>query len=64
MANVSVWNASTDIALTQVMFLALDEFGVKYVLEGHSFIEEGISTLSKNYGDGKYISSSYKQFGK
>jgi N-acetyl sugar amidotransferase len=64
LSNVSELDASTDIALAETMYRAADKFGIKYVLEGHSFIEEGISPLGKNYFDGKYIASIHKQFGK
>jgi hypothetical protein len=64
LSNVSELDASTDIALAETMYRAADKFGIKHVLEGHSFIEEGISPLGKNYFDGKYIASIHKQFGK
>lgn len=64
LSNVSELDASTDIALAETMYRAADKFGIKYLLEGHSFIEEGISPLGKNYFDGKYIASIHKQFGK
>lgn len=64
LANVPELDACTDIALAETMYKAADKYGVKYVLEGHSFIEEGISPLGKNYFDGKYIASIHKQFGK
>jgi len=37
---------------------------VKYVLEGHSFITEGITPLGRNYFDGQYIRSIHRMFGK
>ena len=37
---------------------------MKYILEGHSFIAEGITPLGKNYFDGKYISAIHRKFGK
>ncbi len=64
LANVSEIDACTDLALAETMYRAADKVGVKYILEGHSFIEEGISPLGKNYFDGKYIASIHKQFGK
>lgn len=64
LSNVSEIDACTDIALAETMYRAADKFGVKYVLEGHSFVEEGISPLGKNYFDGKYIASIHKQFGR
>ena len=42
---------------------AAARFGIKYVLEGHSFVTEGISPLGKNYFDGKYISEIHKRYG-
>lgn len=62
-ANVPEIDASTDLALAEVLYMAASKYGVKYILEGHSFIEEGITPLGKNYFDGKYISSIHKQFG-
>lgn len=64
LADVSEIDACTDIALAETMYRAADKFRIKYVLEGHSFLEEGISPLGKNYFDGKYIASIHKQFGK
>ncbi|MCK9236128.1 MAG: N-acetyl sugar amidotransferase [Bacteroidales bacterium] len=56
--------ASTDLALAETMYRAAAKFKVKYVLEGHSFVAEGITPLGKNYFDGKYIKSIHKMFGK
>jgi len=33
------------------------------VLEGHSFVTEGITPVGRNYFDGKYIKSIHKKFG-
>jgi len=63
-ADVAEMEASTDLALAEVMYRAAWKYGVKYVLEGHSFIEEGITPVGRNYFDGKYIESIHKQFGK
>lgn len=64
LSNVSELDACTDLALAETMYRAADKHKVKFVLEGHSFIEEGISPLGKSYFDGKYIQSIHKQFGK
>lgn len=64
LSGVSEIDACTDLALAEIMYRAADKYGINYVLEGHSFVEEGISPLGKNYFDGKYISSIHKQFGK
>lgn len=63
-AGVPEIEASTDLALAETMYRAAAKFKVKYVLEGHSFLAEGITPLGKNYFDGKYIKSIHKQFGK
>ena len=63
-ASVPEIEASTDLALAETMYRAAAKFKVKYVLEGHSFVAEGITPLGKNYFDGKYIKSIHKQYGK
>jgi hypothetical protein len=47
----------------QVLRKTAAKFGVKYILEGHSFIAEGISPPSTNYFDGKYLIEIHKKFG-
>lgn len=64
LAGVSEIEAPTDLALAETMYRAAAKFGIKYVLEGHSFIAEGITPLNKNYFDGKYIESIHNKFGK
>tara|TARA_B100000767_G_C19737263_1_gene524481 strand:+ start:208 stop:1383 length:1176 start_codon:yes stop_codon:yes gene_type:complete len=63
-ADVAEIEAATDLALAEVMYRAAWKNGVKYVLEGHSFITEGISPVGRNYFDGKYIQSIHNKFGK
>jgi N-acetyl sugar amidotransferase len=63
MADVPEIDAATDLALAETMYRAAAKYNVKYVLEGHSFIAEGITPLGKNYFDGKYIKSIHKMFG-
>lgn len=63
-AGVPEIEAATDLALAETMNRAAASYGIKYVLEGHSFITEGISPLGKNYFDGKYIHSIHAKFGK
>jgi N-acetyl sugar amidotransferase len=64
LSDVSELDASTDIALAETMYRAASKFSIGYILEGHSFVEEGISPLGKNYFDGKYIASIHKKYGK
>lgn len=56
-------DAPTDLALSETMYRAAEKHKIKYVLEGHSFIAEGISPLSNSYMDGRYIKSVHEQFG-
>ncbi len=64
LAGVPEFDASTDIAFVQVIRSVAAKYGIKYILEGHSFIAEGISPQSNNYFDGKYITSIHKRFGR
>ena len=63
LAGVPEFDASTDIAFAQVLRMAAAKYGIKYILEGHSFVAEGVSPQGNNYFDGKYISSVHKSFG-
>lgn len=62
-ASVAEIDASTDLALAEVMYRAAWKYKVRYVLEGHSFVTEGITPVENNYFDGKYISSIHGQYG-
>jgi N-acetyl sugar amidotransferase len=62
-ASVPEIDGPTDIALTEVLYRAASKYGVKYILEGHSFRSEGISPLGAFYIDGRYIENIQKQFG-
>ncbi len=64
MSDVTEIDCATDIALAEVLYRAAAKYKVKYVLEGHSFMEEGITPLGKGYFDGKYISGIHKMYGK
>lgn len=54
-AGVPAIDVVTDLAFTEVLYRAASECKVKYVLEGHSFMEEGVSPVGYSYFDGKYI---------
>lgn len=64
LACVPEFDASTDIAFAQVLRDASAKYNIKYVLEGHSYQEEGLSPQGNNYFDGKYISDIHKKYGK
>lgn len=63
-ADIAEIEAPTDLALAEVMYRAAWKYKVKYVLEGHSFITEGITPVGRNYTDGKYIKSLHDMFGR
>lgn len=63
-AGVAEIEAPTDLALAEVMNRAAFENGVHYVLEGHSFVTEGITPVGRNYFDGKYIRSIHRRYGR
>lgn len=62
-AGVPDIEAPTDIGLAVTLNRAAEEYGIKYIFEGHSFRTEGIAPLGWMYMDGKYIASIQKQFG-
>lgn len=62
-AGVAEIDASTDLALAETMYRAAAKHGVRYILEGHSFLTEGITPVSRNYFDGKYVASIHRRFG-
>jgi len=64
LAGVPELDASTDLALAETMYRAASKYRVEYILEGHSFVAEGVTPLGKNYFDGKYIASIHKKYGK
>jgi len=64
LAGVPEFDASTDIGFVQVLRSTAAKFGIKYILEGHSFVAEGISPQGKNYFDGKYIQDIHKTYGR
>jgi len=55
--------APTDIGLAATLFRAAERYGVKYIIEGHSFRTEGIAPLGWIYMDGRYISSVHERYG-
>lgn len=63
MASVPDLDCATDIALAETLYRAAAKFGIRYVLEGHSFMAEGLSPLGAIYMDGRYIEAVHEQFG-
>jgi N-acetyl sugar amidotransferase len=62
-AGVAEIDASTDLALAETMYRAAYRYGIKYVVEGHSFVTEGVTPVGRNYFDGQYIRSIHRRFG-
>jgi N-acetyl sugar amidotransferase len=56
-------DAATDLAYAYLLRKVAAKKSIKYILEGHSFLTEGLSPLGKNYFDGRYIKSIVKEFG-
>jgi len=51
-----------DIAMTKLMYDTAEQYGIKYILNGHDFRTEGSTPKGWTYMDGKYINSVYKAF--
>ena len=63
-AGVAEIEASTDLALAETIYRAANKYGIKYVLEGHSFVTEGITPVGRNYFDGRYVKTIHRKFGR
>lgn len=63
-AGVAEIEAATDLGLAETMYRAAAKYGIKYILEGHSFIAEGITPVGRNYFDGRYIKTIHRKFGR
>ncbi|MEK9628591.1 MAG: N-acetyl sugar amidotransferase [Nitrospinota bacterium] len=64
LAGVAELDNPTDLALAEVLYRAAWKYGVKYILEGHSFVAEGITPVGRNYIDGKYVESIHQMHGR
>lgn len=62
-SGVAEIEASTDLGYAELLRRVAAEYKVKHVLEGHSFVEEGITPLGRNYFDGQYIRTIHQQYG-
>jgi N-acetyl sugar amidotransferase len=63
-AGVKDLETPTDIGLATTLYKAAEKFGIKYMIEGHSFRTEGVAPLGWIYMDGKYIESVHRAFGR
>jgi N-acetyl sugar amidotransferase len=62
-AGVAEIEAATDLALAETLYRAASRHDTKYVLEGHSFVTEGVTPVGRNYFDGQYVRSIHRRFG-
>jgi len=62
-ASVIDFDVFADIGVPQLLYRTAAKHGLKYQLEGHSYIAEGISPLGTMYADGKYLRSVHARFG-
>jgi N-acetyl sugar amidotransferase len=62
-ASVPEFDADTDIAFVQTLRMTAAKYGVKYIIEGHSYIEEGLTPVGANYLDGGYVNSIHDTHG-
>jgi N-acetyl sugar amidotransferase len=63
-AGVPEFDCPTDIALSETLYRAAAKYNISFLLEGHSFITEGVSPMSNNYFDGKYIQDIHHKYGR
>lgn len=63
LAGVAEFDADTDIAFVQVLRSTAAKFGIKHILEGHSFVAEGLSPVGANYLDGAYVADIHDKYG-
>jgi N-acetyl sugar amidotransferase len=63
LSGVAEIEAATDLGYAYTLRRAAAMHGIRAILEGHSFIAEGITPLGRNYFDGKYIASIHQRFG-
>lgn len=54
----------TDIGFMGVLYRVAEKWGIKHIIEGHSFRTEGVAPLGWIYMDGGYIKAVHEQFGK
>ncbi len=62
-ASVPEFDASTDIGYAAMLYQVAEKFGLKYVIEGHSFRAEGVAPLGWSYMDSREIADIQQRFG-
>lgn len=62
LAGVPDADIPNDVAMTKLMYDTADKYGIKYILNGHDFREEGSTPAKWTYMDARYIRSVYRTF--
>ena len=63
-ASVPDADAPTDVAIQSVLYDVAVKERIQYIINGSNFRTEGNQPPAWGYGDGRYIASVYKQYGK
>ena len=63
LAGVAELDAATDLGYAYLLRQVTAKYGIHHILEGHSFVAEGITPLGRNYFDGRYIQAIHQQYG-
>lgn len=61
-AGVQDCDISNDVIMSKLMYTAAKDNGIKYILNGHSFREEGSSPKAWSFIDYTYLNDIYKKF--
>ena len=61
-AGVCDADISNDVCMARYMDLTCKQYGIKYILNGHSFREEGSSPAKWSRIDGKYLHNVYQKY--
>jgi len=64
LSGVAEIEAATDLGYAYLLRKVAAKYSIKYILEGHSFVEEGITPLGRNYFDGRYIHAIHQRYGR
>jgi N-acetyl sugar amidotransferase len=64
LSGVAEIEAATDLGYAYLLRKVAAQYSIHHILEGHSFVEEGITPLGRNYFDGRYIQAIHQQFGR
>jgi N-acetyl sugar amidotransferase len=64
MSDVAEIEASTDLGYAYLLRQVSSKYKIRHILEGHSFVAEGITPLGRNYFDGRYIQSIHERYGR